>query len=349
MNSTIYDESGESLSCRKPSSIIKEDIDLFPTDRDENSSEDDGSSALFDDGEGEYEYSISDEGLHDEESGQHRFASELTNFIHTAKLNKVTTSVLLSLLRTTCSLEMENIPKTTHALWKKLRVEFAFEKFYYCSCCFTELVNHRAVCSKCSVTENPTNSELCVFSLTNEIQRVVRSNSDVIDWYRSCDHRIPCDIVNGNVDSALIFELQRLLFVCLGEIYQKRETNNPSLNLMVSTDGKPLVKSKQNRTSVWPVSDSCFAKSERFSRIHPFQVIGFLVEIPPPLREHVNNIVLLGLWHSTATPPASVLLTKIVNNIRVLIVTGINIHLNNSKPVFVRLSFDLRELSQSLP
>lgn len=122
MNSTVYDESGESLSFAKPLSIIKRNIDLLPTDRDENSPEDDNSSACFDDRQ--------DGGLRDEESDQRRFASELTNFIHTAKLNKTTTSVLLSLLRTTCSLEMENIPKTTHALWKKLRIEFAFEKFY---------------------------------------------------------------------------------------------------------------------------------------------------------------------------------------------------------------------------
>ena len=206
MNSTMYDESGENLFCQKLSPVIKENIDLFPTDRDENSSENDGFSPLFDDREGEYDYSISDGDLPDEESGQHRFASELMNFIHTAKLNKVTTGVLLSLLRTTCSLERENIPKRTSPLWKELHIDFAFEKFYYCSCCCTELVKHQAVCSKCSATENPMNSELCVFSLTNEIQRVVRSNSDVIEWYRSHEHRIPCDIVNGNVDSIIIFE-----------------------------------------------------------------------------------------------------------------------------------------------
>ena len=103
---------------------------------------------------------------------------------------------------------MKEIPKTADALWKKLEIEFAFEKFYYCSLCFAELMKHQDVCSKCSTAEKTTNSELCVFSLTNEIQRVVLANADVIDWYRLYEHRIPCDIVNGKVDTKTIRELE---------------------------------------------------------------------------------------------------------------------------------------------
>jgi hypothetical protein len=109
---------------------------------------------------------------------------KMTDFIHTAKLNKVTTTVLLSLLRTTCSFDVQDIPKTTNALWKELQIDFAFEKFYHCSLCFTELVKHQDVCPNCDAAMTTTNSELCVFSLANELQRVVRSNVDVMDWYR---------------------------------------------------------------------------------------------------------------------------------------------------------------------
>jgi hypothetical protein len=59
--------------------------------------------------------------------------------------------------------------------------------------------------------------------------------------------------------------------------------------------------------------------------------MSFLVEIPPPIREHVNNTMLLGLWHSPISPPASLLLDKIVDNIKLLKATGINIQMGNSK------------------
>ena len=61
--------------------------------------------------------------------------------------------------------------------------------------------------------------------------------------------------------------------------------------------------------------------------------MAFLVEIPHPLRERVNNIMLLGLWHSPVTPPASLLLSKIVSNIKLLKATGINMQVDNSKLV----------------
>jgi hypothetical protein len=59
--------------------------------------------------------------------------------------------------------------------------------------------------------------------------------------------------------------------------------------------------------------------------------MSFLVEIPHPIREYLNNTILLGLWHSPATPPTSLLLDKVVNNIKLLKATGINIQINNSK------------------
>lgn len=56
-----------------------------------------------------------------------------------------------------------------------------------------------------------------------------------------------------------------------------------------------------------------------------------LVEIPPPIREYLNNILLLGLWHGPVAPPSALLLNKIVDNLKLLITTGINIYINNGK------------------
>ena len=184
----------------------------FPADDNESPSDDDGDSPLLDASDDEDECFIGDDDSDGEDADQNRFLSALTNFIHTAKLNKTTTGALLSLLQKTQSLEIKDIPKTTHSLWKKLRIEFAFEKFHYCSVCFTELVSYQDVCPKCKTTKHTTNSELCIFGLANEIQRVVRSNADVISWYRSCQNRIPCDIVNGNVDTLILAGLRQFSF-----------------------------------------------------------------------------------------------------------------------------------------
>ncbi|CAF2097206.1 unnamed protein product [Rotaria magnacalcarata] len=63
--------------------------------------------------------------------------------------------------------------------------------------------------------------------------------------------------------------------------------------------------------------------------------MSFLVEIPTPIREDLNNMLLLGLWHGRVTPPSSSLLDKIVDNIKLLITTGINIYINNKMMHFM--------------
>ncbi|CAF1206432.1 unnamed protein product [Rotaria sordida] len=84
------------------------------------------------------------------------------------------------------------------------------------------------------------------------------------------------------------------------EWYQRSNTTEPRLSLMISTDGKPIIKSKRTRT-----------------------------KIPPPIREDLNNVILLGLWHGPVAPPSSLLLDKIVDNIKLLAATGINVYINN--------------------
>lgn len=64
--------------------------------------------------------------------------------------------------------------------------------------------------------------------------------------------------------------------------------------------------------------------------------MAFLVEIPPPIREHMNNTILLGLWHAPVSPPASLLLQKIVDNIKLLTATGANIQIRNSMLIFIQ-------------
>ncbi|CAF1229297.1 unnamed protein product, partial [Rotaria sordida] len=72
----------------------------------------------------------------------------------------------------------------------------------------------------------------------------------------------------------------------------------------------------------------------------------FEKEIPPPLRENVNNILLLGLWHSPVTPPCALLLNKIVDNIKLLIATGINVVI---KDKIIHFSLNVQLFNGDLP
>jgi len=129
---------------------------------------------------------------------QHRYLSELVDFIHAARLNKTTTSSLLSLLRATNPCTTRAIPKTTHALWEQLDVKFTFKTFYFCSVCFNELHQYQDICSICNF-KSQANSELCIFSLADELKRVVKSTIDVIHWYSVPEHQIVSDIINGKL------------------------------------------------------------------------------------------------------------------------------------------------------
>ena len=59
--------------------------------------------------------------------------------------------------------------------------------------------------------------------------------------------------------------------------------------------------------------------------------MGFLVEIPPLIRERLDNMILLGLWHSPDSPPTDMLLSKIIDSIKSLMISGIDILLRKSK------------------
>ncbi|CAF1297369.1 unnamed protein product [Rotaria magnacalcarata] len=239
-------------------------------------------------------------------TSEDHFLSQLVNFIHSANLNKTTTNSLLSLLRSKCSCNAGGIPKTIDALWKLLDIKFDFDTYYFCSMCFAELLKYDDVCPTCC-SKGTVNSELCIFSLSNEIDRVVKSNIDLIRWYSIPENQLVADVVNGN--------------------RYKNNTSESCLSLMISTDGKPIVKSKNKQTSVWPI-------------------LSFLVEIPPPVREHVNNTLLLGLWHSPVTPPCHLLLNRIVDNIKCLIATGINIVI---KKKIMHFSIKIQLFSGDLP
>lgn len=196
----------------------------------------------------------------DQDDHHHRFFCQLIDFIRSAQLSKTTTTSLLRLLRATKALTTDIIPKTANALWNQLGVKFGFKCYYFCSTCLQELRRYQDICSMCP-SKGKANSELCVFSLEGEIERVVKSTLDIIKWYRIGENQIMADVVNGKfrqICSKGSFSL-KLLFS--GEWFRAADTNENRLSLMISTDGKPMIKSKRTQTSIWPVNDFSFAGS----------------------------------------------------------------------------------------
>jgi hypothetical protein len=128
------------------------------------------------------------------------FFSDLINFIHCAHLNKSATATLLSLLRSTSELEATEIPRTNKDLWERMDIKFGYESFYYCSTCFKPLTAYHDVCSSCSFASMK-NSELYVFTLLDELERVVLSNIQLINWYSSNKNHFISDIVKGKLKS----------------------------------------------------------------------------------------------------------------------------------------------------
>lgn len=93
------------------------------------------------------------------ESNHQQFITNMIDFIHSARLNKTTTNTFLSLLRSKISFPSIEIPKSTDALWKKLEINFYFEKFDYCSTCFNQLPSFQDTCGICGLKDYA-NSEL---------------------------------------------------------------------------------------------------------------------------------------------------------------------------------------------
>ena len=145
----------------------------------------------------ELDFDVNNMSIDAESIHQQRVLSQLIEFIHTAKLNKSTTTSLLSLLRSIRFSTIDQIPKTTDGLWKQLDIQFYFDTFYFCSECFLSLNTYQDICPHCSLKQRA-NSELCIFSLADEIKRVLESNIEVIQWYSLHKHHFIADIVNGS-------------------------------------------------------------------------------------------------------------------------------------------------------
>ncbi|CAF3960080.1 unnamed protein product [Rotaria sp. Silwood2] len=142
---------------------------------------------------------------------------KVATFICSSQLDKSNANQLIKLLNHVHDQETPP-PLSLVSLWNQLKVKFNYTTKKYCSHCMLELIK----CT-CNNTNRVLNSELIVFSITEEITRVVKNNYDLIMKYRLEKQKNKDDIVQG-------------------EIYrnQSGRSQNP-LTLLLYSDGKPTV------------------------------------------------------------------------------------------------------------
>ena len=66
------------------------------------------------------------------------------------------------------------------------------------------------------------------------------------------------------------------------------------------------------------------------------EIIATLAELPLPVREFRENVILLGLWHSSKSPPVNILLDHVVDNIKKYRTSGILLKFEGSKCLHLR-------------
>jgi hypothetical protein len=115
-------------------------------------------------------------------------------------------------------------------------------------------------------------------------------------------------IVNRNEAFLNKPELYPSSDVCRGTYYARRSNAVNQLTLIVHCDGAPLIRS--SKQSIWPLFAS-------------------VVELPPPIREHQRNIILLALWASKRKPDANIFLDETINDLQKLMTDGLTLFLRD--------------------
>ena len=76
------------------------------------------------------------------------------------------------------------------------------------------------------------------------------------------------------------------------------------------------------------------------------KILATVAQLPLPVREFKENIILLGLWHSLKNSPVNILLDNIVHNMKKFQRIGILLELEVS--IFFHICFKGKQFSGSL-
>ncbi|CAF4842349.1 unnamed protein product [Rotaria sp. Silwood1] len=214
----------------------------------------------------------------------------LINFFCRINLDKQNTINLMKLIK--LILPIKNTLPTS---WKCIMKLFGKTNFsstmFFCSKCFNE-------CEKTRFNTKTCMNDNCYLSKrtlkTNEIVEVV--NLDIRSQMKS--------IITRNINLLTqSYDLFPPSDVTSASLYGTTISNTKCniITIIIHTDGAPLVRS--SKQSIWP----CFAS---------------IVELPPPIREHQTNIMLLALWSAKVKPNVNVFLERTISDIKQLMTHG---------------------------
>ena len=119
---------------------------------------------------------------------------QIIDFIRRANLDKSNTDRLLELLNNLHS--NVGLPKTRRELWERSGVKFTFTTNIFCSICNRPLLKFTDKC-KCTNTNQCMNTELILFSIPDEIRRVIKMNYYLIEFFDSVRHEFMYDITSS--------------------------------------------------------------------------------------------------------------------------------------------------------
>lgn len=231
--------------------------------------------------------------------------TSLFNFATKANLSKFTIDQLLRLVKSLLPIP-NSLPTTHQGMMKVLGSAGEFETKYHCVNCYqlcTETFSY-VICDnrKCnnSFNSRPLKvSERCEV-VTLDIRSQIKSIIRRNKQYFSTDN-----------DLFPAFDIRRAKF------YQTNiKDNKQRITLVIHADGAPLVRS--TRMALWPLFAS-------------------VVELPPPIREYQENIIVLALWASIEKPNIQIFLDSTIKSMKTLMNDGYSVIIDN-KEMFVTLS-----------
>ena len=141
-----------------------------------------------------FNYSSSEVNGSESDADEDEELIQIIDLIRSANLDKSNTDRLLALLNNIHS--NVGLPKSGRELWKRAGVEFTFKTNIYCSICDRQLSKFADKCS-CFNGNHNMNTELLLFSIPDEIRRVVKINFDLIEFFDDYRNEFMYDITNG--------------------------------------------------------------------------------------------------------------------------------------------------------
>ncbi|CAF3744588.1 unnamed protein product [Rotaria sp. Silwood1] len=205
-----------------------------------------------------------------------------------------------------------------------LRINYKKKVIYYCAECLAHLETpQQTTCSSnCPLNNNyrPFSkvSELTINDVKCEIRSTIERYANVINDYRNRSKvLLPCDVPNAYVYQTI-------------SSTTSIKSNQNQVTVMLHTDGVPVTKIRGK--SLWPIQAT-------------------LCEIPPPLRDHKQAIMIFGAWLGIHHPDRNLLWKNVVNQIQQLFQDEIIVTINKQQLKYIvriqLITFDLPALASN--